>query len=200
MSAARDHRDLLELPAAELQRALLAVPDELLAQALCAAEEDVRRALLANLSRRRCSEASRKSSSLQSSGEMSARSAAAALHNLVRSVFGVAGPERDAPRADTRAADTSSQQLAEHSPPAGEPGHPPDLSEAAFNHLREVRGVVSSLEGVSGYSKHLRDCARGRSGAVLLKSWLGRKPALAREKIYAAICNQEPPPALPSRP
>ncbi len=191
MSGAHSATDLLAVDAADLQRALLKVPDELLSQALCAAADDVRRVLLENLSRRRKGDAMRKASRLESSGEISLRSANAALHNLVRNVFDVTSPEQDATRAEPQAANARKQRSATHTPCVqGKVDQAADLSEASFNYLCEARGVVSSFEGLSHYSTHLKTCGKGRAGAVLLKNWLGKKPAIPREKIYGAICGQ----------
>ena len=189
MATTYDQNDLLQMAPADLQRALLDVPDELLVQALSAARDDVRDKLFGNLSRRRKSDVMHKAAQLEDSGEMTARSAAAALHNLIRKVFEVSSPDTDA--ADAVAATGNVNKLkraADRPADEQEKSEGPDLTEASFNHLREARSVVSSFEGISACSRHLQTCRQGRSGAVLLKSWLGKKPVLSREKVYAAIC------------
>jgi FliG C-terminal domain len=192
MATTYDQNDLLQMAPADLQRALLDVPDELLVQALSAAREDVRGKLLGNLSRRRKSDVMHKAAQLESSGEMTARSAAAALHNLMRKVFEVSSPEEDATDAAATTANVKERKRAADRPAdEREINAAPDLTEASFNHLREARSVVSSFEGISACSRHLKTCRQGRSGAVLLKSWLGKKPVLSREKVYAAICAQD---------
>ncbi len=192
MARTFDQSDLQEMAPADLQRALLDLPDELLAQALCAAGEGIRNKLLRNLSRRRKSDVMSKADRLQSSGEMSERSAAAALHNLVRKVFEVSSPEADSREADSAVANAKKRKRAADRPAdEQEENTSPDLSESSFNHLREARSVVSSFEGISACSRHLKACRQGQSGAVLLKSWLGRKPVLSRDKVYEVICGED---------
>jgi hypothetical protein len=184
------------MPAADLQRALLKLPDDLVAQALCAARDDVRARVLANLSRRRKSDVMRKAAALEGSGEISERSARAALHNLVRNVFEVSSPAADAAEASTLAANVKRRKRGAEEPDEdSDRSEAPDLTEAAFDALREARGVVSAFEGVSAYSGHLRRCRQGMSGAVLLRSWLGRKGGPSRESILENICGLRKPQA-----
>jgi hypothetical protein len=191
VSGTYDQDDLARMPSADLQRALLKLGDDLVVQALCAARPEVRASVLANLSRRRRADVGRRAAGLEFSGELSARSAAAALHNLVRRVFEISSPERDADRASRETGEVRRRRAAGDQPRAEkERSQGPDLTEASFNLLREARAVISAFEGVSGYAGHLRRCRQGISGAVLLKRWLGRKPVVARDRIYETICGQ----------
>jgi hypothetical protein len=188
-----DQNDLLELSPPELQRSLLKVPDELIVQALVPARAETRRRILDNLSKRRRTDVRRRAARLEESGELSDRSAAAALRNLVRQILEIAGPEPEgrtagpavgrAPRA-RRAADRPEPDQAESAP---------DLSPGAFDRLREARGVVSTFAALGGYPAHLRRCREGMGGAVLVKSWLGRKPRVSRQAILKAICSPPRP-------
>ncbi len=189
MSRAYDESDLVRIAGPDLQRALLKVPDDLIAQALVGAGSAVRSAVLGNLSRRRKSDLLRRTARLEE--ELSDRAKRAALKNLVRKVFDVAGAQMDAVDESTKAAKTRRRRQAGEAPPEDEKARKPDLTPGAFTRLGEARGVVSAFEGVSGYSKHLKRCRAGMGGAVLVKSWLGRKPAVSRENIYKTICGSD---------
>lgn len=162
MPAARDEDDLLELEPARLQRALLRVPDALLAQALAAAEPKLAARLEANLSRRRAGALGQAARRLREGADFSARAARAALRNLVRSVFELAGPEAEGSEA--------SRQIAA---PAGPP--PPDLTPGAFGRLKELRAVAAAVWGASPFVQELELGRKGRAGAVLVRRWLGRR-------------------------
>jgi hypothetical protein len=191
VSSRRDQADLLGIPPAELQRALLAVPDELLARALCAARPEVRAGLLANLSRKRRAEVDSRSVQLQASGEVAGVPARTALQNLLRRVFGSGASRAAAPRHPTAANQSNAPRRTEdQGPERSGDDRRPDLTESSRELLRESRAVVASLAGLSDHGRHLQRCARGRCGAVLIRKWLGRDPALSRESIYRAICEE----------
>ncbi len=190
MPKAYDEGDLVRIAGPDLQRALLKTPDDLIAQALVGAGSELRSAVLGNLSRRRKSDILHRAARLEE--DMSDRARRSAVKNLVRNVFEVAGPQMDAVDASTKAAPTrrrkqAADQAEEEPAKQGE-----DLTPRAFARLGEARGIVSAFEGVSGHSKHLKTCRAGMAGAVLVKSWLGRNPALSRESIYKTICGEEP--------
>jgi len=185
MARAHDESDLLRLSSLEFQRALLKVPDALLVQALAAAPAALGRHLAANLSRQRSSEISFHAARLRVSGELGDRAARTALRNLVRRVFDVAGPEAEAAEESAKVGAPARKE---------ESKEEPDLTPGAFARLREVRGVVLALEGISPGAGDLKRARSGMAGAVLLRRWLGKRPAVSREQIYAAICKGRPPP------
>lgn len=188
MSRAYDESDLVRMAGPDLQRALLKVPDDLIAQALVGAGSAVRAAVLGNLSRRRKSDMLHRAARLEE--DMSDRARRSAIKNLVRSVFEVAGPQMDAVDASTKAAKTRRRKQAADKAEEEPAKKGEDLTPGAFTRLGEARGIVSAFEGASGYSKRLRDCRAGMGGAVLVKSWLGRKPAVSRGDIYKTICGE----------
>lgn len=188
MSRAYDESDLVRMAGPDLQRALLKVPDDLIAQALVGAGSAVRSAVLGNLSRRRKSDLLRRTARLEE--ELSDRAKRAALKNLVRKVFDVAGPQMDAVDESTKAAQTRRRKQASDKTEEEPAKEGEDLTPGAFTRLGEARGVVSAFEGISAHSKHLKRCRAGMGGAVLVKSWLGRKPGVSREDIYKTICGE----------
>lgn len=190
MSKAYDESDLARMAGPDLQRALLNTPDDLIAQALVGAESKTRSAVLGNLSRRRKSEILHRAARLEE--DMSDRARLSAVKNLVRSVFEVAGPQRDAVDASTKAAKTPRRKQAADKAEEDPAKKAEDLTPGAFTRLGEARGIVSAFAGVSAHSKHLKTCRAGVAGAVLVKSWLGRKPTVSRESIYKTICGEGP--------
>lgn len=187
MNEAYDQNDLLRLSSPQLQNSLLKITDELLAQATLSLSQDVCDRLLTNLSKRRRSDIRRLSASLEASGEISDRAAKAALHNLVRQIFEIAGTEPDGNDHSERIA--RMHQARRAGDDEGE-SSAPKLTKEQHSILGEARKVISSFDGMSGYSKHLKTCREGMGGAVLLRAWLGKKPALSRDTIYDNICGR----------
>jgi hypothetical protein len=185
-----DESDLRGMPDAELQWALLKVPDDLLVQALAAAADETRRALLANLSGRRGKEIAAESERLRASGTLTRRSARAALRTLVRSVFEVTGPERGGDADSAKVAPGRRARRAADRPDDGGRASAPDLSPGALDRLREARAIVSTFRGISAHARHLEHCRKGLAGALLLRRWMKRRPLPSRNAVYKAICKR----------
>ena len=198
MTKVYDEGDLARMAGPDLQRALLKTPDDLIAQALVGAGGEVRSAVLGNLSRRRKSDVLRRAARLEE--EMSDRAKRSAVRNLVRNVFELAGPQVDAADASTKAAKTRMRGGAGGETPEEDRAGKPDLTPGAFGRLGEARGIVSAFPGISAHSGHIARCRAGMGGAVLVKSWLGQKPLVPRERIYKAICGQPAAGPAPARP
>jgi hypothetical protein len=165
---ARDENDLLALAPPALQRALLGVPDGLIAQALAAARPAVAARLLENLSVRRAAAVRELSAALRGSGELGPRAAGTALRNLVRRVFEISAPE-----AEGAAASRAVGPAERRRPPESAPG--PDLTPGAFARLREVRAAFEAARRISPFVRGLERARRGEAGAALARAWLKRR-------------------------
>jgi hypothetical protein len=174
-----DASDLLSLAPPALQRALLKVPDDLIAQALGGAPAAVAARILENLSARRSAAVPGAARRLLDSGEQGPRAAQAALRNLVRRIFEISGPEADAREASRSVgpARVAAGAAAPERAPNPRPG--PDLTPRAFARLRETRAVLDAARRISPFVQEFERAKLGASGAVLARTWLrtaGRSP------------------------
>jgi hypothetical protein len=175
---ARDESDLLALAPPALQRALLKVPDDLIAQATAGAPATATARVLENLSARRAAAIRALSARLRDSGELGPRAIKTALHNLVRQVFKITAPEAEdagtgRAAGPVRRAASAAARLG-HPENAPEPEGPsgPDLTPAAFARLREARAAFQAARRISPYVRGLERARRGADGAVLVRAWL----------------------------
>ena len=173
-----DESDLLSLAPPELQRALLKVPDDLVAQALSGAREPVAARIMENLSPRRARAVQATARRLVDSRELGPQAAKTALRNLVRKVFDVAALEAEGPAA-SRSVGAARPAAAVGAPAGGRaseanrrPG--PDLSPRAFARLREVRAVLDAARKASPFVRELERARLGASATVLAGAWLRR--------------------------
>jgi hypothetical protein len=173
-----DENDLQAMAAPALQRALLKVPDDLLAQALSRAPAAVAARVLENLSARRSAAIGRTSRRMLDSGELGPAAARTALRNLVRRIFEIAGPEAEGRTASRSVA--PARAAADAGVPAvrreneAEPQPGPDLTPGAFARLRELRAAFDSACRISPYVKGLECAKQGANAAVLVRTWLRR--------------------------
>lgn len=179
----RDEHDLLAMSAPEIQRALLKVPDDLIAQALAGAPAAVAGCIVSNLSARRAGAVRALAARLEAGGELGPRAAKTALRNLVRQVFDLAGPEAEG-AAMSRAAGAArpagaAPRFLRGMPARGEAAGP-DLSPAAFARLREVRAAFDAARRASPFVQNLERGKRAASAAVLFRAWLGRRQTSAK--------------------
>ncbi len=173
-----DESDLLSLAPPELQRALLKVPDDLVAQALAGAREPVAARIVENLSPRRANAVRITARRLVDSRELGPQAAKTALRNLVRKVFDVAAPEAEG-RSASRSVGMAPPAVGARAPTDGRrietnrrPG--PDLTPPAFARLREVRAVLEAARKASPFVQELERARLGASAAVLAGAWLRR--------------------------
>jgi len=179
MARTYDENDLASLDAPALQRALLKVPDDLLAQAIGAASHAVAARLAKNLSRRRRETVRALASRLEASGETSERSGRAALRSLVRRVFEMSSPEAEATEASSCVGAPPKRKTAVRVERDSEP-EAPDLTPGAYSRLREARAVFGALSSMSPHARSLEETKRTRTGAALVRTWMGRDPRLDR--------------------
>ncbi|HOX05156.1 MAG TPA: FliG C-terminal domain-containing protein [Planctomycetota bacterium] len=178
-SGAFDAEDLLALAPPALQRALLKVPDDLVAQALAGAPAAVAERVLANLSARRAAAIRSTTRRLLASRELGPASAATALRNLIRRVFEISAPEAQGAEASrsvgtTRSAPAGPGDREAGSGPPSQPG--PDLTEGGFVRLREARAVFEAARRMSPYVQGLERAKLGANAGVLIRSWLKALP------------------------
>jgi hypothetical protein len=165
-----DERDLLSMDPPALQRALLKVPDNLIAQALGGAPAAVAARIVGNLSARRASAVGALSRRLLDSGELGPSAAQAAVRNLVRKVFEVAGPEADGREASRSVGPAPSAATREEGEPKRPPG--PDLTPPAFARLRETRAILDAARRVSPFVQEFERTKLGANAGVLARTWL----------------------------